>query len=306
MSGIKIVLGDITKSDCECIVNAANKSLLGGGGVDGAIHRAAGRELYNECKTLGGCETGEAKITKGYNLKARYIIHTVGPVYQGIETDTDFLRNCYINSLELAKAKGIRSISFPAISTGAYGFPKMKAAFIALNNVLGWMAENPVYNITVEFCCFGEEDYNIYLKAYGMITGDNQELVEDFAKFVAENDLELEGLTVMHLADEPFENIRSGQKTVEIRLYDEKRKKINVGDTIFFFRGQDNTEFIYAIVTALHHFDSFKALFSSHLFDKTGSGNMTVDEAVKSMYKYYSIEQEQKYGVLGIEIEKAE
>lgn len=136
MNNIIVTIGDITQSDCECIVNAANNSLLGGGGVDGAIHRAAGKELLKECISLGGCETGEAKITKGYNLKARYIIHTVGPVYMCRDEDAKLLRNCYFNSLNLAKENNIHSISFPAISTGVYGYPIKEATAIAVSSVL--------------------------------------------------------------------------------------------------------------------------------------------------------------------------
>lgn len=173
MDVIKIVLGDITKSDCECIVNAANNSLLGGGGVDGAIHHAAGRELYNGCRTLDGCKTGEAKITKGYNLKAHYIIHTVGPVYYGRKEDAELLKNCYINSLNLAKRNNIHSISFPAISTGAYRYPLWEATHIALNSVFEWFNDNQDYEITVEFCCFDEKMYSCYTDTYGTMTKGN-------------------------------------------------------------------------------------------------------------------------------------
>ena len=166
MCHIKIVLGDITKSDCECIVNAANSSLLGGGGVDGTIHRAAGIELLRECRTLGGCRTGEAKITKGYNLKACHIIHTVGPVYSGKDTDAELLKSCYINSLNLAKQNGIHSISFPAISTGVYGYPLMEATYIALNSVLNWLKDNADYELIVEFCCFDDNAYACYTDIY--------------------------------------------------------------------------------------------------------------------------------------------
>lgn len=162
MSKIKIVIGDITQSDCECIVNAANNSLLGGGGVDGAIHRGAGKELLKECQTLGGCNTGEAKITKGYNLKARYIIHTVGPIYAGVSEDERLLKNCYVNSLNLARQNKIRSISFPAISTGAYGYPLREATVIALKSAIEWVNNNSDYDIIIEFCCFDECMYLCY------------------------------------------------------------------------------------------------------------------------------------------------
>lgn len=162
---IFIEMGDITLLDCDAIVNAANRSLLGGGGVDGAIHRAAGPELLAECKTLGGCNTGEAKITKGYNLKAKYIIHTVGPVYAGRETDRILLSDCYRNSLELAKSNDIHSIAFPGISTGVYGYPQEEAVPIAVDTVLQWIKNNSDYDIQVTFVCFGNKAYELY-KSY--------------------------------------------------------------------------------------------------------------------------------------------
>lgn len=302
MSEIKIVQGDITKSGCECIVNAANNSLLGGGGVDGAIHRAAGIELLKECRTLGGCKTGEAKITKGYNLKARHIIHTVGPVYHGREEDAQLLKSCYINSLDLAKQNGIHSISFPAISTGAYGYPVREATLIALNSVFGWFNQNPDYEITVEFCCFDENTYSYYMGIYGTMTKSYEQQVKEFAEFIASNNVKVKGAIEMRLADEPFDKIKSGEKTVEIRLYDDKRKQIQVGDKITFCRLSDKTDSICATVKALHRFDTFKELFLSELFPKTGSGNLTVEQATECMYKYYTKEQEHHYGVLGIEI----
>lgn len=163
MENIKIIKGDITKLNCGCIVNAANKSLLGGGGVDGAIHRAAGIELYKECLTLHGCETGEAKITKGYKLPAEYVIHTVGPVYHGKGNEPALLAACYKNSLELAKKYDIHSIAFPAISTGIYGYPINEAAGIAYSTVSGWLAENSGYQMEIIFCCFDDENYQKYL-----------------------------------------------------------------------------------------------------------------------------------------------
>lgn len=151
--------GDITKLDCECIVNAANSSLLGGGGVDGAIHRAAGPELLEECRKLHGCATGEAKLTNGYNLKADYVIHTVGPIYSGAETDRLLLANCYHNSLTLARQHNIHSIAFPAISTGVYGYPLQEAVSVAMSAVAEWLDENTDYGIAVIFCCFDERTY---------------------------------------------------------------------------------------------------------------------------------------------------
>ena len=163
MSKIQIDLGDITRLDCDAIVNAANKTLLGGGGVDGAIHRAAGRELLNECRTLGGCNTGEAKITRGYKLKAKYIIHTVGPIYSGKSSDAADLANCYKNSLDLARKHDIHSIAFPAISTGVYHYPLEEATRIALTTIDNWLKANADYDIEVIFSCFDKRTYNVYL-----------------------------------------------------------------------------------------------------------------------------------------------
>ena len=159
---IKIIKGDITKVKAEAIVNTANKTLLGGGGVDGAIHRVAGPELLEECKKLGGCETGEAKITKGYNLPAKNVIHTVGPVWQGGEKDEEEkLAACYRNSLKLAAENNIKSVAFPSISTGAYGFPIEKAVVIALREVKNFLKKDK--NIKqVIFVLFSGTDFQTY------------------------------------------------------------------------------------------------------------------------------------------------
>ncbi len=160
---IQVVIGDITEEETEAIVNAANSTLLGGGGVDGAIHRKAGPELKEECRTLGGCTTGEAKITKGYRLKAKYVIHTVGPVWRGGKAQEDeLLASCYRKSLLLAKDNNLQSISFPAISTGVYGFPKKRAAEIAVKEVKKFLKDN---SILVRLVCFDEETARFYLEA---------------------------------------------------------------------------------------------------------------------------------------------
>ena len=159
---IQVVQGDITKLDCDCIVNAANRSLLGGGGVDGAIHRAAGPELLAECRTLHGCRTGEAKITKGYRLKAKYIIHTVGPIYSGTAEDAAQLTDCYRNSLNLAKEHDVHSIAFPAISTGVYGYPLEDATEIAVKTVAQWLEAHADYAMQVIFCCFDARTERVY------------------------------------------------------------------------------------------------------------------------------------------------
>lgn len=164
MTIIKAIKGDITLIDnVDAIVNAANNSLLGGGGVDGAIHRAAGSKLLQECIRLNGCKTGEAKITKGYNLPCKYVIHTVGPIwYGGNNNEEELLRNCYLNSMKLARMYGIRSIAFPSISTGAYRFPVDLASSIAINTIKEYIKENPNLFDLVMWVLFDDNTYNMY------------------------------------------------------------------------------------------------------------------------------------------------
>ena len=161
---MEVILNDITKLKVNAIVNAANSSLLGGGGVDGAIHRAAGKELVMECRSLRGCKTGNAKLTKGYNLPADFIIHTVGPVWQsGHNGEPELLANCYRKSIQIAVEKKIESLAFPCISTGIYGYPKDKAAEIAVETCSEELKNNPSKSkLKIIFCCFDEDNYNIY------------------------------------------------------------------------------------------------------------------------------------------------
>ena len=162
MSNIRYIKADITRLEVDAIVNAANSSLLGGGGVDGAIHRAAGPELLAECRTLHGCETGDAKITKGYKLPAKHVIHTVGPIYSGSESDPVRLKSCYIKSLDIAKEHNLHTIAFPAISCGVYGYPWEEATEIAVATVRDWLEDNADYELDVTFCCFSDEMYRLY------------------------------------------------------------------------------------------------------------------------------------------------
>lgn len=164
MDRLNIQRGDITDSKVDAIVNAANTSLLGGGGVDGAIHRAAGPLLLEACRRLGGCPTGEAKITPGFNLKAKFVIHAVGPIWRGGEENEDeLLASCYRNSLQLALKNQLSTIAFPAISCGVYGFPLERATAIALREIRTFLNGNPQFG-TVSCVCFGKEMYDIYQK----------------------------------------------------------------------------------------------------------------------------------------------
>ena len=167
MATLEVFQGDLTKQDVDAIVNAANESLLGGGGVDGAIHRAAGPELLAECRTLNGCKTGEAKITRGYKLKAKHVIHTAGPIwYGGKQGEPELLANCYRNALKLAAENNLKTISFPCISTGIYGYPIELASPLAVNTVKEFL-KNPSSIEIAGFVCFSDTDFAVYKKLIG-------------------------------------------------------------------------------------------------------------------------------------------
>lgn len=169
---VQIAEGDITKQEVDAIVNAANTSLLGGGGVDGAIHKAAGPELLEETRKIGGCPTGEARVSKGYRLPAKWVIHTVGPIWAGgHKNEESLLASCYKNSLQAAQDLGVKSIAFPSISTGAYGFPLEKATEIALDETKKFLETSK--NLTkVVFVCFGQKAYNTYQEVYKRVFGE--------------------------------------------------------------------------------------------------------------------------------------
>jgi len=168
---LELKTGDITLEETESIVNAANTALSPGGGVSGAIHRAAGPELWQECKTLGGCDTGEAKLTRGYDLKAKYVIHTVGPVYSNSNSDPINLKNSYNNCLLAASRNKIKSISFPSISTGVFGYPVREASIIALRTIALFLKEHQEIEV-VKIVLFSERDYNIYVESLEKILKD--------------------------------------------------------------------------------------------------------------------------------------
>ena len=185
---IELVQGDIVEQDTDAIVNAANRTLLGGGGVDGAIHRAAGPKLYDECLTLGGCNTGDAKITQGYKLSAKYVIHTVGPIYKEIDEDERLLASAYRRSLEVAVQHGCRTVAFPSISTGAYGYPLEQASIIALQTIQSFLKKNRDVLKLVRIVLFGKEALEIFQKNLDELSGRVPEENYMQPKNEAEND----------------------------------------------------------------------------------------------------------------------
>jgi O-acetyl-ADP-ribose deacetylase len=167
---LEIVEGDLTQQDTDAIVNAANSSLLGGGGVDGAIHRAGGPKILAACRQIGGCPPGEARLTTGGNLPARYVIHTVGPIYRdGLHREAEILASCYRESLKLAAARGLTTVAFPSISTGAYGYPMAEAARVALNTVMDCLPQHPQIH-RVRFVLFGQSAYETYERVLQELT----------------------------------------------------------------------------------------------------------------------------------------
>lgn len=266
---LEIIQNDITKIRVDAIVNAANSSLLGGGGVDGAIHRAAGPQLLEECKTLGGCPVGEAKITKGYNLPARYVIHTVGPIWQGGNYHEErLLRNAYKNSLLLAKEYGLQSIAFPLISAGAYGYPLDKALSVAISSIAKFLL---YYDMTVYLVIYNRSSMSAvsYQEVTGYITEyyedkNKKKNTSDFIKeFISES---IEGLDVMPKTETPStpqtlnEAVSSLDETFSqmlLRLIDEKGmsdaetyKKANV-DRRLFSKIRSNTHYKPSKATAI-------------------------------------------------------
>lgn len=278
---IIIERNDITKMKCDAIVNAANSSLLGGGGVDGAIHRAAGPELLAECRTLGGCRTGEAKITKGYNLPAKYVIHTVGPIWGGGSYgEKELLESCYLNSLKLAKENKCETVAFPLISTGAYGYPKADAIRIAVDTINGFLLEN---DMTVYLVVFDKKAFSIS----GKLFADIQSFIDDNYADIHNNrnrrtemffeQKEMQICCNMSVADESFdsssvfsledelENVDESFSQMLLRKIDEKGitdvqcyKKANIDRKLFskirsdvHYKPRKNTALAFAVALEL-------------------------------------------------------
>ena len=285
---ISIWQGDITTLKVDCIVNAGNEYLLGcfipnHSCIDNAIHSFAGIELRQECNDIMQGKTldnGKVILTNGYNLPSKYVIHTCGPKINNNVTkkDEEDLKNCYLNTLELCKEKGIKTIAFPCISTGLYGFPQKLASKIAINTVLEYIKKYKCFDHII-FNVFKDTDYKLY---------------SEWLNYVSDI------FMIFHLNDEVYKIIKNGDKDIEMRVNDEKRRLLKIGDKILFINRDNEEEYIKTKIIDLKYYNNFLELIDNYEMKRVYLNNYTKEKLIEELNKFYTKEEQDKYGVVAI------